>query len=728
MPPNPLSARRTQEPDPTAPDSACAAYGPAALTAPCGLLRLDAAGRIESANATLCDWIGRPAAEVIGRLDLAGLLSPAGRLFWTTHLVPQLRLNGRLDEVSLSLPDREGGLRRCLVSARQTEAGGSALALFEAERRHVFEEDQAREVALAQTRAHWLAQIERMAEVGAWSWDPAQDRLQGSDRMFDILGLRPGPADGLDTLLDRLISEPLRGQLRTCLATPETLRQPLDLEAGIRTPDGALRQIRLFCEPLWARGRVERVQGVVCDITRAQEDRQRLWRMAHLDDLTGLANRHYFRSHLRAACAGAEPLALVLIDIEDFGAVNHRFGADRADAMLQEIGGRLAGLLPEGGFAARLVGDEFALLLPATDPDAAARGLGAAVAAALDVPLAVSGGAVRLRAAMGLAAFPEDGRAPEALFARAKEALSEVKRAGGGVDFLRGAMLARVGARRRAIACVRDAVQEDRIRVWYQPKLRLADGAPDGHEALVRIFDRAGQVSGPADWAEALEDPECATLLDAAVLRRVLADLRRPGSGCGAGPGQGQGPGLGSGHGLGRVAVNVSEHSLRRVDFAAYLLRALARAGVSPAQIELEIVETVLVDQRTPELVAGFARLRAAGVRIMLDDFGTGFASLSHLRDLPIDGLKIEKSFVLGLQADPRNAPILRAIVMLAQALGLRTVAEGVESAEVADLLRGLGFETAQGYHFGRPQPLREPLPDPVAEGGAAPLRQGVSD
>ncbi|ADE84868.1 putative bifunctional diguanylate cyclase/phosphodiesterase [Rhodobacter capsulatus] len=722
-PPISLSARGTQEPDLAAPD---ADHGAALRAAPCGLLQLDAAGRIESANATLCDWIGRPAAEVIGRLDLAALLSPAGRLFWTTHLLPQLRLNGRLDEASLSLPDRRGGARRCLLSARRNPDGGSVLVLFEAERRHLFEEDQAREVALAQTRAHWLTQIERMAEVGAWCWDPAQDRLQGSDRMFDILGLRPGPADGLDALLDRLVSEPLRRQLRASLTAPGGLHPPLDLEAAIRTPAGALRQIRLSCEALWAKGRVERVQGVICDITRAQEDRQRLWRMAHVDDLTGLANRHHFRSRLRDACAAADPLALVVIDIADFGAVNHRFGADRADAMLREIGGRLASLLPGDGFAARLVGDEFALLLPAADPDAAARGLAAAAAAALEAPLAGFGGTVRLRAAMGLAAFPEDGRAPEALFARAKEALSEIKRAGGGADFLRGAMLARVGARRRAIGCVRDAVQEDRIRVWYQPKLRLADGAPDGHEALVRIFDRAGQISGPGDWAEALDDPECAALLDAAVLRRVLADLRRPE------------PGMGPG--LGRVAVNVSEHSLRRGDFATHLLRALARAGVAAAQIELEIVETVLVDQRTPELVAGFERLRAAGIRITLDDFGTGFASLSHLRDLPIDGLKIEKSFVLGLQADARNAPILRAIVMLAQALGLHTVAEGVESAEVADLLRDLGCQTAQGYHFGRPQPLPElapelgpdlgpeqaplPLPVPVATG----LPQRVPD
>lgn len=706
-PPEPVPVCARPASDPAAQD------GAAAREAPCGLLQLDAAGRIESANATLYNWIGRPAAEVIGRLDLPGLLSPAGRLFWTTQLLPQLRLNGRLDEASLALPDRRGGARRCLVSARQTAGGGCALVLFEAERRHLFEEDQAREVALAQTRAHWLAQIERMAEVGAWCWDPVLDRLQGSDRMFDILGLRPGPADRLDTLLDRLVSEPLRSQLRACLATPEALHPPLDLEAAIRTPDGALRQIRLFGEALWARGRVERVQGVVCDITRAQEDRQRLWRLAHLDDLTGLANRHHFRGQLREACAGAEPLALVLIDIADFGAVNHRLGADRADAILQEIGGRLAALLPGAGVAARLVGDEFALLLPAADPDAAARGLAAAAAAALELPLAGVGGTVRLRAAMGLAAFPEDGRAPEALFARAKAALSEVKRAGGGADFLRGAMLARVDARRRAIGCVRDAVQEDRIRVWYQPKLRLADGAPDGHEALVRIFDRAGQVSGPGDWAEALDDPECAALLDAAVLRRVLADLRRAGSGTGTV--------------LGRVAVNVSEHSLRRGDFATHLLRALARAGVAPAQLELEIVETVLVDQRTPELVAGFARLRAAGLRITLDDFGTGFASLSHLRDLPIDGLKIEKSFVLGLQADARNAPILRAIVMLAQALGLHTVAEGVESAEVADLLRELGFEAAQGYHFGRPQPLPEPQPAPQPEPAAA-VCQSVSD
>ncbi|SOC11569.1 putative bifunctional diguanylate cyclase/phosphodiesterase [Rhodobacter maris] len=689
-------------------------FGAAADRAPCGLVEIDAAGRVRAANAEFLRWVGRAPEAVLGR-DLAQVLSPAGRVFWLTHLAPQLRLTGRLDEISLPLPDAAGGVRRCLLSARrlggaETEGDtGATLVLVDAARRHSDADGQARLEALARMRAHWLGQIERMAEVGAWSFDPALRVFDASDQVLRILGLLPAAAPGLADVLDRLASEPLRARLARLFEAPETLRAPLDVEAAIVTPAGQRRQIRIYGEALWEKGKVARVQGVLADISRAQEDRQRLWHLAHVDEVTGLANRQWCRARLAEACAEDRGLALLLVDLPDFAVRVQDYGEARADAMLREIGGRLAALMPAEGLAARLSGEEFALVVPAppgTDPDALAERLAGAVQAALRVPLASSGAAVQLRVALGMATRPADARTAEALWARAKAALSEVRRAGhSGAAFLRGATLATAEARRAALAAalstVREAAREDRIEAWYQPKIRLADGGVTGHEALARIRLADGTISAPGAWWVAFDDPDCAALIDAAVLRRVLADL------------------AGQGAALGRVAVNFSDHSLRRADFAADLLARIAAAGLTPAQLELEIVETALLGQSTEDLIAGFERLRAAGATIALDDFGTGFASLTHLRDLPVDRIKIDKSFVLGLAAQGRNLPILRAITDLARGLGLATVAEGVETEEATDLLRGLGCDEAQGFRFGRPQPLAQIC----ASGGAAAAR-----
>lgn len=673
-------------------------YGAAADRAPCGLVQLDASGRVRAANQEFLRWVGRSAEAVIDRLDLAQLLSPAGRVFWLTHLAPQLRLTGRLDEISLPLPDAEGGVRRCLLSARmleETSDGGadSTLVLIDAGRRHSFEDGQARLAALARMRAHWLEQIERMAEVGAWSWDPAIRVFDSSNQVLRLLGLRPDAPVELEDVLARLVPEPLRAWLRRMLSTPEDLRAPLDVEATILTPEGQRRQIRIYCEALWEKGRVARVQGVLADISRAHDDRQRLWQLAHVDELTGLANRQWCRARLAEVCVEERGVVLLLVDLPDFAALTEDYGEERADAMLREVGGRLAALTPAEGFAARLAREDFALLVPVdlarACPDALARRLAEEVQAALLAPLASSGAAVQLHAAVGMATRPADAREAEALWGRAKAALGEVKRGGrGGAAFLRGATFAAVEARRAALALVREAERENRIEVWYQPKIRLSDGAVTGHEALARVRCPDGRISTPDEWWDAFDDPDCAAVIDAAVLRRVLADL------------------AGRGTHLRRVAVNFSDHSLRRVDFETHLLAEIAAAGLSPAQIELEIVETVLVGQRTAELIAGFERLRAAGVTIALDDFGTGFASLTHLRDLPVDRIKIDKSFVLGLAAQGRNVPIVRAIVDLAQGLGLATVAEGVETEEATDLLRALGCDEAQGFRVGRPQPF----------------------
>jgi EAL domain-containing protein (putative c-di-GMP-specific phosphodiesterase class I) len=294
-----------------------------------------------------------------------------------------------------------------------------------------------------------------------------------------------------------------------------------------------------------------------------------------------------------------------------------------------------------------------------------------------------------------MATAPTDATDAEGLLRCARQALSELKtEPPGSAAFLRGPMRARFESRRAAIALVQQAAREGRILAHYQPKVRLETRQLAGYEALARIRAADGTVTGPEVWGAALDDVDCARLVDVEVLDAVLSDLVTDAAR------------------LIRVGVNFSEYSLRSVDFADRLLARIASRGLAPALLELEVVETVLVGQRMGPLAQGFARLRAAGMRIALDDFGTGFASLSHLRDLPIDRIKLDKSFVLGLGADHRNAPILRAIIDLACLLGLETVAEGIETDEAMVFLRGLGCREGQGFRFGPARPLAE-LPDP---------------
>lgn len=675
-----------------APPLARDGFGPEADWLPCGLLLTDLDGQILAANATLLRWLGQPASALIGQRRFPQLLAMPGQIYWKTDLWPKLCAQGHLDGVTLPLPDAAGGgLRHCLLSAQLSrDAGRIGFVLFDAARAHLRDQDQARAGVLAQLRMRWLAQIERMAGVGAFALDPETGEIEASDRVFEMLGLPAAAGLTLEQLLARFVSGKVRAAIRDDLAQLTHLQATVEHEAVLSTPAGVLRRVQLQAEAEWLGGQMTRIAGVLHDITRMQEDQQRLWQAANIDELTGLANRRLFHRRLQGALGGG-PFALVLLDIDDFNAVNDLLGADTADAALREVAVRLAGLVGAAGLAARLGGDEFALLLPAADADAAAEGLAQAVLAALAQPLDVA--ATVLTACIGMASFPADAADAEGLLRCARQALAEVKTVRpGSAAFLRGPLRARFEGRRSAIAFVQEAAREGRILAWYQPKVRLDSRRIVGYEALARIRAADGTICGPEVWGAALDDVDCARLVDGNVLDAVLADLKRDAAR------------------LMRVGVNFSEASLRGMDFAEQILALIEARGLSPALIELEVVETVLLGQRSEVLARGFARLRAQGMRIALDDFGTGFASLSHLRDLPIDRIKLDKSFVMGLAGDHRNAPILRAILDLAAVLGLETVAEGVESEKAAVYLRGLGCLEGQGFRFGPARPL-EMLP-----------------
>jgi diguanylate cyclase (GGDEF)-like protein len=402
------------------------------------------------------------------------------------------------------------------------------------------------------------------------------------------------------------------------------------------------------------------------------------------DPLTGLPNRHHFLGLLRARLAADAATAVVMLDLDGFKDINDALGHETGDLLLAEVGRRLVGRLGDGSVA-RFGNDEFAVLLPPSIDVEDARAHTTALVAALSVPFPVRGLSVDVRLSAGLARAPEHGDEPSDLLRHADTALYAAKQQRRDVGVYDSAA-DDASARLQMTGDLRDAIAEGSLEVHYQPKADPVTGRPIGMEALVRWTHPVhGRVS-PDEFIPLAEHtglirPLTTLVLDAAL--RACARWRR------------------SGHHLG-VAVNLSTRSLADADLPAQVRSALAAARLPAAALTLEITETAVMHDLTRSLGV-LQELRALGVRLSVDDFGTGQSSLAYLKRLPIHEVKIDKGFVTGLADDRGDAAIVRAAIDLGHALGLRVVAEGVEDGTTQALLAGWGCDLVQGYHVSRP-------------------------
>ena len=416
--------------------------------------------------------------------------------------------------------------------------------------------------------------------------------------------------------------------------------------------------------------------------------------LATTDALTGLPNRALLHDRLRASLAAARhegtpaaPLALLLLDLDRFKWINDTRGHHTGDATLARVADLLRGVVRQTDTVARLGGDEFAILLPGAEA-AGATAVARAIRAALDAPLIIEGQALTVGVSVGIALSPTHGAAVEILFRHADVAMYAAKRDGRGHAVYDPAHDGQDAARLALVADLRRAIAAGALAVHYQPKAAIASGRGCGVEALARWPHPDHGLIPPDRFIPLAEQTGLIVPLTAWVLGETLRQCRAWADG-----------GL-----TVEVAVNLSLCNLRDPALYPTVADLLRRHGVAPARLRLELTESVIMAD-VEGTQATLARLAALGVRLSIDDFGTGYSSLASLSRLPVDELKIDRSFARRLATEATDQTIVASTIGLGHSLGLSVVAEGIEDAQTWALLHALGCDVGQGYYVARPLP-----------------------
>ncbi len=544
--------------------------------------------------------------------------------------------------------------------------------------------------ALAESEARFRALAEH-APIGIWQLDPAGRTVYVNPALRRMLGRDPrDPPEAPELLLP---AEGVR-LVRDLLARGEDAASTgFELVLSVAGETRCLAGIATPLAPA-AGG------GLLLTFLDVSTQRRALADLEHLalhDPLTGLGNRRLFEREVDLRLQRGGPFALVLVDIDDLSAVNARFGHGEGDRLLVAVAGRLRRFVRTGDLAFRLGGDEFALLVSGIADPGTLAGLLGRLAAALAAPPEPDADdedsvAAWPGACVAGALAPLHARTRERLLANAELALALARQRGRGQTTVYEPGLAE--ARRRRLDLLQRlerAIAEDGLELVAQPQIGLADGRPRGAEMLLRWFDPVEKEPvPPAEFVALAEESGLIFRLDAWVLERVCAWLA--------------GLGLPADR-LPRLAVNVSAAHVVRPELPQLVADLLATHGLPPHCLEIEVTEhVVLADRERGRRFLG--ELHRHGVALALDDFGTGYSSLAYLADLPFDRVKIDRSFVAGLEGDRHRRTIVRAITGLARGLGMEVVAEGVETARQRDILLGEGCDLAQGHLIARPMPL----------------------
>jgi diguanylate cyclase (GGDEF)-like protein/PAS domain S-box-containing protein len=673
-----------------------------------GLLRpfaVNGGGTIETQPLALADVAGYLSILSQGRvLDVRDLSNDPRAAEFGAHFIATLGVRATLDAPILEAGSLVGVLCLEQIGAKRAwtieeVAFARSLAQLAAQARLAGERQQDLIALRASEQRH--ARAQRAAGFGSWELDLACGEAWWSDQMYTLFGYSPE-----DFVPDRA---GFKSRIH-----PDDLARVVQVFDDAMASDATRLQVEYRLRPdhrgderviqdsghieRAADGRALKVTGTALDVTERRQQQDRIHKLAYFDALTGLPNRPLLIDRIERCIAAARRngtcFAVLFLDLDHFKKVNDSLGHSQGDELLKNVAQRLAGCLREQDTVARLGGDEFIVLLPEIRVPEDASAVSLKLLASLREPLMLLTQQVEVSVSIGVACYPDDGDNAEALLRNADTAMYAAKDQGRDeVRFFTASMNVEALRRLSTEAGLRRALAEDAFELHLQPLFALATGEVRGCEALLRWRHPERGLLLPGEFLPVAELSGLIVPIGERVLDMVCAMIARWGS-----------------HGLRLVpvSVNLSAVQLRRGDLGAGIAARLRASGIDPKLLRMEITETVLME-RVEAVLPMLHRLGELGVRLAVDDFGTGYSSLGYLMRLPLDQLKLDRSFVHGLDGDDAQPRLIAsAVIQLAQRLGLEVVAEGVETEAQLGVLREEGCDAWQGYLGSRPIPVHE--------------------
>ncbi|MES2741790.1 MAG: EAL domain-containing protein [Pseudomonadota bacterium] len=567
---------------------------------------------------------------------------------------------------------------------------------------------EGRQAALERSEERFR-RIVHCAEEGIWELDADARTTFVNPKMAQMLGYP------IEAMLQRPLIDFMDAEGRALLERNIALHQqgsPERHEFKFLRQDGSALWLHLSTNPI-----VDGVGGylgalaLATDITATRQPSDLVWQQANFDQLTALPNRHMFLDRLQHELRKAQReecfLALLFVDLDQFKDINERLGQERGDSLLAEAGRRIAACVRGSDTVARVGGDQFAVVLAGLEQILCVERVAQQIVASLARPFGLTAAqqlaagdaadpapAAQLSASIGIALYPSDGAEGAALLRHAAQAMDEAKADGSSrYSYFTPDMQAAAQLRQRTGVELREALAWQQFELYYQPIVNLRSGAIERAEALLRWHHPQRGLLGPADCIPFAESSGLIIDIGDWVFRQAVQQVK-----CWQ---RELGPGF-------QISVNKSPVQFRS-DAAFYQgwIDYLAEQQLPPRSIVIEITEGVVLDGAR-HVVDRLRQFRAMGLQVALDNFGTGYASLSHLKKFDLDFLKIDRTFVHELEGDAGNQALCGAIVMLAHKLGLRVVAEGVETVGQRDLLVAAGCDYAQGFVFAAPMPAAQ--------------------
>lgn len=555
-----------------------------------------------------------------------------------------------------------------------------------------------------------LSLAQRIAKIGNWEWHPSTGRFTASSELCRLMGIRQLDFGGTKEAFLQIVHEEDRDRVGQTLNAVLAEQKPCDIDHRIILPNGGEFTVNLQAEAVFDdQLRAVTIVGTAKDISERKCSEREIHRLAYYDSLTGLPNRVLFKDRVTQALAHAyryqSTLAVLFLDLDRFKVINDTLGHNVGDLLLKQVADRLTDSVrhsdsigrsmeeEETRELARLGGDEFtALLTNIRDPQDAGT-VARRLLEALARPFLIDGHEIAVTASVGIAIFPTDGDSVDFLLKSSDIAMYHAKDQGrNNFQFYSKTMNALAAERLEMENDLRKALERHEFVVYYQPQVDIRANRIVGAEALVRWHHPHRGMLLPGEFLSVAIETGMIRKLDEEVLLMACRQNKTWQK---------------ANYVPIRMSVNVSNSFFHGASLTSTIAKALQETQLDPEYLELELTESITM-RHVEASIAMLQELRTMGVRLSIDDFGTGYSSLSHLQRFPLNMLKIDQSFVLGVTSNAANASIIRAIISLAHSMNLSVLAEGVETVEQLALLRGQGCDEVQGHFFGRPMPGEE--------------------